>query len=176
MAPGPTIRPAAPADRDAILEVVRAAFTRDGADGREEVDIVHATWALGDAVPDGLELVATDGDEVVGHVLVARADLGGTEVVGVAPLAVAPSHRGAGIGSALMTEVLARAEAAGVALVGLLGNPGYYGRFGFEPSGPLGITYQPVGADNPHFQVRRLAAYRPECRGDFSYCWELPPA
>ena len=170
-----TVRPATDADRDAILALVRAAFTRDGGDGSDEVGIVEATWALGDAVPDGLELVATRGDQVVGHVLGARADLGGTQVAGIAPLAVAPAHQGGGIGTALMTDVLARAEAAGIPLVGLLGSPAYYGRFGFEASGPLGITYQPVGADNPHFQVRRLAGYTPAVRGDFTYCWESPP-
>ena len=42
-------------------------------------------------------------------------------------------------------------------LLVLLGDPAYYGRFGFEPAGPLGLSYLPVGADNPHFQARRLA-------------------
>lgn len=71
-----------------------------------------------------------------------------------------------------MCSLLARAEAAGWPLVALLGSPAYYGRFGFEPSVPLGIVYPPVGPDDPHLQVRRLPAYDPALRGDLTDCWE----
>jgi putative acetyltransferase len=165
------IRPAVPDDREAILAVVRDAFSNGGRDGREEIDIVRDTWSL-DAVPDGFELVAVEGGDVLGHVLGARGDLDGREVVGIAPLAVTPARHGEGIGTALMTELLRRAEDAGLPLVVLLGHPAYYGRFGFEPAGPLGISYLPVGAGNPNFQVRRFAGYDSSYRGEFTYCWE----
>jgi hypothetical protein len=116
--------------------------------------------------------VAVDGDSVVGHVLTARGDLEGREAIAVAPLAVLPSHQGRGVGSALMTELLDRADDAGYPLVALLGNPAYYARFGFEPSGPLKIWYLPVGKDNPHFQIRRLSAFDSSYNGQFIYCWE----
>jgi hypothetical protein len=60
----------------------------------------------------------------------------------------------------------------GVANLGgpVFGDPDYYRRFGFEPSGPLNVVYRPVGVDNPHFQVRRLPAYDPSYRGEFTYC------
>lgn len=169
---GVAIRTASPLDRDAILAVVREAFSRSARDGQEEVDIVVSTWRL-DATLDGLELVAVDGDLVIGHVLGARGDMGVREVVAVAPLAVAPSHQGRGVGSALMTELIGRADAAGYPLVVLLGNPAYYGRFGFEPSGPLNISYPPVGVGNPHFQVRRLSAFDQSYSGEVTYCWEM---
>lgn len=167
------IRAAVPDDREAILAVVRDAFSNGGRDGREEIDIVRDTWSLG-AVPDGLELVAVEDGGVIGHVLAARGDLDGREVVGIAPLAVTPGRQGAGVGTALMTELLRRARDAALPLVVLLGHPAYYARFGFEPSGPLGIVYQPVGAGNPNFQVCRFAAYDPTYRGTFTYCWETP--
>jgi putative acetyltransferase len=166
-----SIRAATAGDRDAILKVVRSAFSRDGRDGQEEVDIVVNTWRL-HATLDGLELVAVEEHSVVGYVLGARGDLGGCEVVAVAPLAVAPAHQRRKVGSALMRELIQRAEASAYPLVVLLGNPAYYSRFGFEPSGPLGISYPPVGNDDPHFQVRRLAGYDPSQRGNFRYCWE----
>jgi putative acetyltransferase len=169
------IRSAAPGDHDAIVKVVRAAFSRNRRNGQEEVEIVVHTWRL-QAALDGLELVAEEEEAVVGHILGARGDLGGREVLAVAPLAVSPSHQRRGAGSALMEELLRRAEASGHPLVVLLGDPAYYSRFGFEPAGPLGISYLPVGAGNPHFQVRRLAAYDPSYRGNFTYCWEQPPA
>jgi putative acetyltransferase len=168
------LRSATAGDHDAILAVVRDAFTDPTRDGQEEVDIVLATWRLG-AAADELELVAASNGSVVGHVVGAWGELDGRSVVGIAPLAVAPDHQGAGVGTALTTELLARAQAAGLPLVVLLGHPGYYARFGFEPAGPLGIHYRAVGADNPNFMVRRLAGYDPSYCGDFTYCWELPP-
>jgi putative acetyltransferase len=166
-----SIRVAAPGDRDAILKVVRDAFFREGRTGQEEVDIVVNTWRL-QATLDGLELVAVDGNSVVGYVIGARGDLGGRQVVAVAPLAVSTSHQKRGVGSALMRELLDRAEASEYPLVALLGDPAYYGRFGFEPSGPLGISYLPAGEGNPHFQVRRLTTYDPSYHGRLTYCWE----
>ncbi len=169
-----TIRAARRSDHEAILAVVRAAFSDDDRDAHEEVAIVVDTWAVDD--PRGLELVAVEGDAVVGHVLGAPGELVGRDVLGVAPLAVAPSHQREGIGSALMTDLLRRAEDAGWPLVVVLGNPEYYGRFGFEPAEPLEVVYEPVGAENPHFQVRRLSRYDPSLRGSFTYCWEADPS
>jgi putative acetyltransferase len=171
-----SIRTAADADHAAILTVVRDAFSNETNDASEELKIVADTWAAG-AAPDGFELVAVDDEsgEVLGHVLAAWGDLGGRPVLGIAPLAVAPASHHTGIGRALMAELLRRADVEDLPLVVLLGAPAYYGRFGFEPSGPIGITYRPVGEDNPHFQVRRLAAYDQTWRGDFTYCWELSP-
>jgi putative acetyltransferase len=166
-----TIRTALPSDREAILAVVRDAFATGGRDGQEEVDIVGRTWSL-EAGAAGLELVAVDCGHVVGHVLGAYGDLDGRQVVGVAPVSVGTSCQGDGVGSALMTELLRRADQAGVPLVLVLGEPAYYSRFGFEPSGPLDISYPPVGPNNPYFQVRRLATYEPSYRGAFTYCWE----
>jgi putative acetyltransferase len=71
-----------------------------------------------------------------------------------------------------MVELLRLAEAEGWPAAVLLGAPSYYSRFGFEPSGPLGIVYPAVGADSPHFQLRRLAAYRASLRATFAYCRE----
>ena len=62
---------------------MRDAFSNDGRDGGEEIGIVQDTWSL-DAVPDGFELVAVDGGQVLGHVLGARGDLDGRDVVGIA--------------------------------------------------------------------------------------------
>ena len=165
------IRPAVPADRDAILALVREAFSSEGRDGSEEIDIVVSTWNL-EATPHELELVAEEEGAIMGHVLAAYGDLGGRAVAAVAPLAVTLSRQGVGVGGALMTELLRRAEVAELPLVVLLGDPAYYGRFGFEPSGPLNISYRPVGESSPHFQVRRFTRYDPSYRGNFTYCWE----
>jgi putative acetyltransferase len=170
--PAPTIRTTTAVDHDTVIDLVRTAFTNGGHDGQEEVDIVLDTWER-DASPAGLDLVAVDGDEVVGHVLAAVGQLDGAAALAVAPLAVTPARHGRGIGSALMGELLARADAAAWPVVLLLGNPAYYGRFGFVPAGSIGIVYAALGTEDPHFQARRLTHYDPGLRGTFAYCWEL---
>jgi putative acetyltransferase len=166
-----SIRQTRRTDRDAIVGVVRGAFSGADRNAWEEVDIVLNTWSLKADVL-GLDLVAIEDDQVVGHVLGAYGGLDGRRIVGVAPLAVVPHRQGEGIGSLLMNRLLRQAEAIGEPLVVLLGLPGYYSRFGFEPAGPLGIDCPSVGSGNPHFLIRKLERYSPDCRGEFRYCWE----
>jgi len=57
------------------------------------------------------------------------------------PLAVDPSTAGRGIGSALMQRAIAEAKRLGHGVVLLVGDPEYYGRFGFtaEKTGELAM-------------------------------------
>ncbi len=169
-----TVRPVAPGDEEAVLAVVFDAFSSPGRDGSEEVAIVRGTWAAGSSRSERLELVAVEAGAVVGHVLAAPGRLDGraSAVAGVAPVCVAPAQQGRCVGSALVREVIRLARARAWPLLVLLGEPAYYGRFGFEPAGPLGLSYAPVGAGNPHFQARRLPGHTDALRGVFSYCWE----
>lgn len=48
------------------------------------------------------------------------------------PLAVSPARRCEGLGKALLTEALARADAAGTGPIVLIGDAPYYGAFGFD--------------------------------------------
>src|SRR5437899_1880720 len=93
------IRPATSYDRDAILALVRAAFTGDGHDAQQEVDIVEATWKA-TRMSSRFELVADLDGAVIGHVLAAPGVLGDRAVLGIAPLCVAPTSQRSGIGSA----------------------------------------------------------------------------
>jgi putative acetyltransferase len=165
-----TARSAAPADHQSILKLVEDAFTGPDHDGREEVQIVLDTWALGAAV-EGLELVAEDDSGIVGHVLGARADVDGKDVLAVAPLAVDPARQRQGVGVALMAELLRRADGQGWPAAVLLGDPEYYGRLGFERAGPLGLVYEALGPDSPYFQVRRLSSFPFAPCGVVRYCW-----
>jgi putative acetyltransferase len=144
-----SIRQTRLADRDAIVGVVREAFSDPSRDGQEEVDTALNSWLLNAAV-SGLDLVAIDDGQIIGHVLGAYGSLNEHRVVGVAPLAVVPHHQSEGIGSGLMSELLRQAEGIGEPLLVLLGLPAYYGRFGFEAAGPLGIDCPSVGIGNSH--------------------------
>jgi putative acetyltransferase len=108
------------------------------------------------------------GDEVIGHVLCTRGHVGATPVLGLGPLSVRPDWQRRGVGSALVHAILGAADALDEPLVALLGDPGYYGRFGFRLSKEYRID-PPRPEWRAHFQVRPLANYRPEVRGTFAY-------
>ena len=123
-----SIRAATPRDREAIRLVEEHAFGQ-----RAEAGLVDALVLEGDAV---LELVAEEDGEVVGHVLFSRlyVQVGGKAVpaVALAPLAVEPDFHGTGIGGALVREAHIRLKDAGETLSVVLGDPAYYGRFGYS--------------------------------------------
>jgi putative acetyltransferase len=150
------------ADVDAVRSVHLAAFGRGG-----EARLVDELRGS-DAWIGSLSLVACVGGVVAGHVVCSRATAGGDPVVGLGPLGVLPEFQRAGVGKALVHTVLGAADALGEPLVGLLGDPLYYSRFGFVPADEVGIS--PTVAEwVPYFQVRPLSAYDPLVRGTFVY-------
>jgi len=126
------------------------------------------TWLRADAgwIPR-LSLVVEEDGAVVGHVVGTRAHVDDAPVLAVGPVSVLPRRQGAGVGSALLHAVVAAADALDEPLIGLLGHPGYYGRFGFVPAAPLGVL-APTPAWGDLFQVRLLSAYDGH-RGRFRY-------
>ena len=80
-----------------------------------------------------LSLVAVEGDRPIGHIGFTTCCLssGDLRIALLAPLAVDPDRQRNGIGSALVREGLLRLEHAGIDAVCTLGDPAYYGRFGF---------------------------------------------
>lgn len=123
-----SIRMATPGDRAAIRLVEEHAFGQAA-----EAGLVDALVESTDAV---LELVAVEEGAVVGHILFSRLyvekDGERTPAVALAPLAVEPSFHGTGIGGALVREAHVRLKAAGETLSIVLGDPDYYGRFGYS--------------------------------------------
>lgn len=162
------IRPERPEDAEAVRELVRAAFAgTEYSDGRPESALVDALRADGDVLP-ALTFVAELDDRVVGSVVCSRATMGEGTSVGLGPLAVGPGYQAQGIGSALVASVVATAEQRAEPSIVLLGDPGYYGAFGFETAAPLGIG-SPGPWEDRFFQVLTLRAWRPELAGPFRY-------
>lgn len=123
-----SIRASTPRDRDAIRSVEEHAFGQPA-----EAGLVDALVNHGDAV---VELVAEEEGSVVGHVLFSRLYVdqgeGKFPAVALAPLAVEPSFHGTGIGGALIREAHLRLKDAGEKLSVVVGDPEYYGRFGYQ--------------------------------------------
>jgi putative acetyltransferase len=168
------IRRERPKDVEAIRSVTAAAF-RDVPHGAPPVapdgdpgEATLVSWLRGHPswIP-ALSVVAEEDHVVVGHVLCTRARVDDQPVLGLGPLSVLPDRQRAGIGSALMHAVLGAADALDERLVGLVGQPAYYRRFGFVPAQSVGVT-APDPAWGEYFQVRRLTRYGAEA-GHFRY-------
>jgi putative acetyltransferase len=144
-------------DRAAAHALVEAAFGR-----RDEADLVDRLREDGSVV---LSLVAVDYNVIVGHILLTRMDAPFT-ALGLAPLAVRPDRQRAGIGSQLVGAALDRVRAAGWQAVFVLGDPGYYRRFGFDPALARGFSSPYAG---PHLMVLALTGKLPVSAGAISY-------
>lgn len=138
-----TIRPERPAEFAALHDFIKTAFsTARVADGDEQ-EFTDRLRAGGGYIPE-LGLVAEIEGRIAGHILFTRfgvkaGDGSTTELLLVAPLSVALEYRSQGVGSALMREGLRRGAALGFKAALLVGDPDYYGRFGFRQSTEWGI-------------------------------------
>ena len=128
-----TIRGETRADFAAIHELNQSVFGR-----RAEADLVDR---LRETARPFVSLVSEEGRTIIGHVAFSpvtierRPDL----LMGLGPLAVRYEWRRRGIGEALVRRGLEVCGGIGAAAVVVLGDPGYYGRFGFVPAEELGL-------------------------------------
>ena len=67
-----------------------------------------------------------------------------------------------------MHAVIAAADELGERLIGVLGDPGYYVRFGFVAATRLNVR-PPDAAWGPHFQALALSDRHPAVTGTFRY-------
>lgn len=120
------------------MAVERTAFAQES-----EAELVRNLLADPTARPL-LSLLAEEEATPVGHILFTAGRVEGTgDAVAaaiLAPLAVVPGAQGKGIGRRLVEDGLRRLAGTATALVFVLGDPAYYGRFGFVPAGPLGLV------------------------------------
>ena len=80
-----------------------------------------------------LSLVYVDGDNIIGHIAVSPIKIDGKDSnwYGIAPVSVVKDKQGMGIGSKLMKQAMDVMREKGIDGFVLLGDPEYYGRFGF---------------------------------------------
>lgn len=139
----PLVRAERPGDSNAIHDVIEAAFAGATHASGTEAAIVAALRAAGVL---SLSLVAEEKGKIVGHVAfspVAVED-GAVGWFGLGPVAVRPDRQRRGIGDALIAEGLGRLKAAEAAGCVVLGDPAYYGRFGFSHDPTLSYPGAPA--------------------------------
>ena len=143
------VRPEQPGDA-AVVRAVHAASFPTSAEARL-VDLLRAAGRL------RVSLVAEVGGAVVGHVAFSPVTAAsGATGVGLAPVAVAEPYRRQGIGAALVRAGLGACRAAGFGWAVVMGEPGYYSRFGFRPAAEFGLSDEYGGG--PAFQAVELLA------------------
>jgi putative acetyltransferase len=139
------VRPETDRDLDGIREVNIVAFEGDPYSQQTEHLIVEALRAA-DAL--ALSLVAESDGEVVGHIAFSAATIGGSSTGWylLGPVAVQPARQGQGIGRALVETGLAALRSRGACGCVLVGDPAFYGRFGFRQY--AGVSWPGVPDEN----------------------------
>lgn len=156
------IRVETEADVRAIEAVTIAAFLNAPHTSHSEQHIVNALRRAGKLA---VSLVAEADGAVIGHIAASPVSISdGTEGwLGLGPVSVLPQYQRRGIGSRLVREALRLAREGGASGCVVLGDPEYYGRFGFRVSPGLGLP----GVPPEYFQVMSFNSAQP--RGIVSY-------
>lgn len=118
-------------DVQTIHQVIAAAFKDHPYSDQQEpmiVEKLRASSAL------DVSLVAEVNGELVGHITFSKVTINGEFIhwYGLAPVAVKPEFQSKGIGKQLITAGLAEIKALNAKGCVLLGEPEYYGKFGFK--------------------------------------------
>jgi putative acetyltransferase len=118
-------------DRAEVEKLITAAFGRG-----DEAKLIDQLSVNGDLA---LSLVALKSGVAVGHVAFSRLR-SPPGAWALAPVAVTPEWQRRGIGAALVEAGLQAARERGVPIVFVLGEPDYYGRFGFKAERAAGFA------------------------------------
>lgn len=119
-----------------------------------------------------LALVAEVGGTLIGHIAFTPVELPRVprrRIMGLAPMAVASTHRTQGVGSALVRAGLERCAQEGHGAVIVLGHPGYYPRFGFKPACGFGLGCEFEVLADAFMAIELIPNYLAEASGTVSY-------
>lgn len=143
-------------DIQAIFDLTQKAFNDVEHSSHTEQFIVHA---LRESKQLTVSLVAETQGKIIGHIAFSPVSIsdGTTGWYGLGPISVLPEYQGKGIGSKLMKEGLNRIKALNAKGCVLLGDPNYYGKFGFKADARLILE----GVPAEYFQILAFTDYIP---------------
>lgn len=145
-------------DHQAIQDVTQRAFATMAYSDGDEQELIGR---FRDAGVLALSLVAELDGRIVGQITLtpAQAADGRAGWYAIGPVAVEPDLKHQGIGSALIGSAIDWLNAQSAAGCVLVGNPAYYGRFGFR----LFPELAPPGQPAQYYQILPLAVSEPDC-------------
>lgn len=151
------IRHERPQDIATITALTVAAFASEAHSSHTEHFIVNA---LRRSQQLTISLVAVLDEDIVGHVAASPVTIssGAQGWFGIGPISVWPDRQGQGIGSALMQAALAELQQLGAMGCVVLGEPGYYSRFGFAVHAGLELP----GVPPQYFQALSFGTALPQ--------------
>lgn len=160
------IRAEAASDYAAIREIHLAAFANQQYSVQNEHLIVDALRAAGALT---VSLVAESETGLVGHIAFSPISIDGEDRgwFALGPVGVLPAMQRKGVGSELVREGLDRLRGLGAEGCVVLGEPAYYGRFGFRQRPELvleGVPAEffmclPMSGEMAHGRVEHHAAF-----------------
>ena len=120
-----------------------------------------------------ISLVCERNGKVVGHIAYSPIyNNKEIEGLGLAPVAILPHHQKQGIGSALIREGNGIALSKGYRKIFVLGDPGYYFRFGFKMAKEYNY-YSTFDPDGNHYMVMGNGLERASKKIVVHYCKEF---
>ena len=165
-----TIRFTTPADTRALEALYAAAFPDE--------DLLPLVRSLLNEPSGVISLVAEEGAALAGHVAFTMCGIEGQDVRAalLGPLCATPDRQGRGIGTALVQAGLERLRADGVSAVLVLGDPAYYGRFGFAAGHAIAAPYDLSPEYAAGWQALSLDANKPLPQGRLRVppLWQVP--
>jgi len=150
------IRRETPADLRRIEAVTVSAFLNAPRTSHTEQHVVNA---LRNAGKLAISLVAEVDGTIVGHVAISPVAIsdGAAGWFGLGPISVIPQYQRRGVGSQLVREALGVLHDTGASGCVVLGEPEYYGRFGFRAVPDLVLP----GVHAEYFQALSFGSTRP---------------
>lgn len=137
------IRTVKSTDYQNLYTFIQIAFsTAEVKDGTEQDFVLNLR--AGDTFIPELEFIAEEDHEIIGHIMMTKQSIqledGILTGVLVAPLCVEINHRHQGIGKTLIHYAHQKAIEMGYTASFLVGNPNYYGKFGYRQTSEFNIT------------------------------------
>ena len=158
-----TLREEVPADAEAIFTLTADAFRGKRFSDGTEPHIINRLRRDGDL---SLSLVAVKAQAIVGHVAFSKVTINSVHDhwYGLGPVSVTPDLQKQGIGTTLINAGLKLMQEQNACGIALIGDPGYYCRFGFSYNGKL--KYR----DIPDKNVQYLAWKCEAPVGELAFC------
>lgn len=158
-------------DEKQVYELVKIAFkSAEQSDGTEQ-DLVVSLRKSTAFIPQ-LSLVAEENDEIMGHIMFTKIEIGNQIELALAPLSVLPKFQKQGIGKALMKEGHRIAKDLGFTFSVVLGSENYYPKLGYIPAEQFGIK-APFEVPSCNFMAINLHNKNDKLEGIVKYAKEF---